>query len=483
MIDTDEIVDVARGTELLERLVELNAAASAAQAEAAMIAGHLAGSGVCEQVMGIPLELYVALESRVRDTDARFLVTAGEVLEAMPVTAGLLAAGALSWPVAREIIWRVRPFGAAVRGQIDQRIAATVHERGDLDSFDPDKLLWAVDQAVLDARRPASVERSAERARQRAYVAVQADFDGGIRGHFRFDPVMGAVILNALDDAADPVSARDTGDAGREPGSSAASDDPASEDAAGGDDAGGDDALDDGGWRPDTGRGRQLATGFARIAQAWLAGGRSGPAKPAVVTRVDIADVRSNAAGMVELNVRGAVLPTVTAATLEALATDATLRVVLFDGATPLATSAKLALNDPSADTRFAVRTRDQRCRWPGSTDPIGWTDLDHLHARADGGTHHPDNLVSLSRRAHRWKHLYGWKVTIDPHDGAVTITRHGRSYRSLPPGTQLSHPRSTGPPGTTGPPGSGPSGGPRAAPRTRGDPDWVDPTPPGMPF
>jgi hypothetical protein len=494
-------MDLERGAQLLDRIVELNALASTVQAEAAAIAGQLAGTGVCEQLEGLPLESYLALQSRLRGTDAHFQVTAGEVLGNMPVTAGLLAAGKLSWSVAREIIWQVRCFGAKVRGHIDQRIAATVHDHGDLDSFDPDKLLWAVEQALIDAREVRSVERTEQRRARRNYLAVQSDFDGGLTGHFRFDPVAGAIILNALDDAADAIAhaTRDTDDDAEATGTpdadrpEATDDDtkaphaPDAEDDTidgDGDGGGGGDAWQ--GWERETARGRQLATALQRLGEFWLSGGADRhPARPLLTSVVQIGDVQVNAAGTITLNTRGA-LPSITLRTLEALSTDADLRVVLLDGARPLATSAKLRLTDPSADTRFAVQARDLACRWPGSNAPIGWTDLDHLHPRADGGSHHPDNLVSLSRRPHRWKHTYGWQTTLDPDTGAITISRRDRTYRSLPPGTRLS--TATGPPDTR-PPGTGPPGTQDRNPRATGPPHThpsphehthaEDPTPP----
>jgi hypothetical protein len=458
----EDPLDLERASQLLERLLAVNAEVSRAQAEAAELAARLAGSAAIAQLEGLPLELVLVLQSRLRDSDARMLITTGEVLAAMPVLAGLVRSGQVSWSVVREIAWQVRSFGRAVRGQIDQRLAATVHEHGGIEVFDPDRLVEAVAAAVRDARRAASVEQTEAREAARNFVAVQTRFDGGIRGHFELDAVTGAVVLNALDDAADAIAtASDGGTADR------AAADP---DAAGG--AGEHAALDadEPVHSPVTARGRQYGQALARIASGWLAGGgREGMAKPSLLVTVDLADVRVNTAGTVELNVRG-VLPTLSLAVLEQLTTDATLRTVLFDGARPLAAAAKRGAATIPADTRLAVRLRDRGSRFPGDRDPIGWTDLHHIVHQADGGDHDPDNLLAVTRRSHRNVHDNGWTLTLDPRTAMVTASRRGRSYRSLPPGTPLTRPADTRPPGR-----AHRGRADRGRDRSVGDLDWLD--------
>jgi hypothetical protein len=114
---------------------------------------------------------------------------------------------------------------------------------------------------------------------------------------------------------------------------------------------------------------------------------------------------------------------------------------VLFDGKRPLAASGKVDLAGIPARTRFAVRARDRGCRFPGSQAPISFTDLDHLHERARGGNHDPDNLAALSRRPHKWRHDHGWTITLEPHSAMLTIARRGRRFHSLPRGTPLARP------------------------------------------
>jgi hypothetical protein len=88
--------------------------------------------------------------------------------------------------------------------------------------------------------------------------------------------------------------------------------------------------------------------------------------------------------------------------------------------------------------TRVAVAARDQGCRFPGSSDPIGHTDIHHIRERSQGGDHDPDNLIALSRRHHTLVHRYGWRLLLDPTTGQLTIFRGNRAWRSLPKGTPL---------------------------------------------
>ncbi len=470
-IDDSREIDLEQAAQLLAELRQANAAATAAQAQAAAIAARLAASGAVEQLEGLMLEQVLVLESRLCHSDARFLITAGEVLADMPVLAGLLRAGQVSWSVVRQIVWQVRALGAVKRDHIDQRLAATLAQHRDIRRFDPDKLLAAVDQAVTELRTAAQAERAEARARRDNYLAVQTDFDGGIRGQFRFDPVTGAIVLNALDDAADHISRANDESSGTDAAEPGEDDDvPA---ADGGADVGGTEGL-----HPDHGadehsrttdeneapahtaddprpadlrRGRQLGQALERMAHAWLSGaGPNGTAKPALVVHVRHGDIHPNAAGQIELHTRGALLPSITAATLAQLTRDATLRTVIFDGATPLATAAKRTALDVPGDVRFAVAARDGGDRFPGSSDPLRWCDLHHLVERNQHVDHHPNNLAHLTRRNHVLVHRHGWAARIDPATGALTIERRGKSHTSLPPGTPLARAPDQRPPPPT---------------------------------
>ncbi|MFN2556826.1 MAG: HNH endonuclease signature motif containing protein [Nitriliruptorales bacterium] len=131
-------------------------------------------------------------------------------------------------------------------------------------------------------------------------------------------------------------------------------------------------------------------------------------------------------------------MPTLSAATVAALTRDGDLRVVVFNGARPLAVSAKIKAAAIPADIRLAVRARDKGCRFPGSTGPAPWADIHHVVEQADDGDHHPDQLTLLLRRWHKLVHDLNWKQRLDPQTGAFTITRNGRTWTSLPRGTPL---------------------------------------------
>lgn len=109
----------------------------------------------------------------------------------------------------------------------------------------------------------------------------------------------------------------------------------------------------------------------------------------------------------------------------------------------------------------FATRVRDLGCRFPGSVDPVGWTDVDHIIEREHGGDHHPDLLVRFSRRPHRWRHQHGWTVSLNPPDAMLIVARGDRRSHSLPKGTRLAPPPTTPTPQTQTRPGRSEPAGP----------------------
>lgn len=406
---TAESADV--GAAELRQLVDDVRAAERHLASAVLAAGRLAATGVCEHAEGLPLELFLALACRMTGADRRMLIAAGETLADMPATAALFRDGAISWGQVRAITGAVRRLSAADRAELDGRIAASAAMYEGIDAYDPDQLVWAVDQAVEQLRSARATEHAEARRRESSFVSVQAALDGGVRLYAELDAVRGATVLNALDAAATrPV------DATREP-----------HDAA---------PVDAANWSS-TPRARQYADALEAVCADWLTGGTGRPARPLLVAHVDLSQLQRRADGTVELAVRGG-LPRVTAATLEALAASGDVRAVLFDGARPLATTRKVRADAIPADTRFAVRARDLGCRFPGSTDPLAHTDVHHMVHREHGGDHDPQNLISLSRRFHTLSHHHGWRLKISPGTGIVTARRLHRAWRSLPRGTQL---------------------------------------------
>lgn len=380
-------------------------------ARAVLTAGELASSGVSERVEGLPLDLLLSLACRLTGSDRRILITAGEALAHMPATAALFRDGALSWGQVRAITGAMRRLGAADRAELDRRIAASAAHYDGIDAYDPDQLIWAVDQAVEQFRSARAEEHAEARRRETSFISVQAALDGGVRLYAELDAVRGATVLNALDAAAarPADAARDHQEAPAEAAER---------------------------WTP-TPRARQYADALESVCAEWLGGGAGRPARPLLVAHVDLSQLQGRADGTVELAVRGG-LPRITAATLETLAASGDVRAVLFDGAQPLATTRKVRADAIPADTRFAVRARDLGCRFPGSADPLAHTDVHHMVHREDGGDHHPQNLISLSRRFHTMSHRHGWRLKISPDTGMVTARRRQRAWRSLPRGTPL---------------------------------------------
>jgi hypothetical protein len=78
------------------------------------------------------------------------------------------------------------------------------------------------------------------------------------------------------------------------------------------------------------------------------------------------------------------------------------------------------------------IRARDRhRCRQPGCDCRI--TEIDHIHAHADGGPTVRDNGQGLCTRSHTLKHLPGWRVTRRGRD-TIWRTPTGHTYRSPDP-------------------------------------------------
>ena len=84
-----------------------------------------------------------------------------------------------------------------------------------------------------------------------------------------------------------------------------------------------------------TARGRQYAGALQQVCADWLGGDTRRPARPSIVARVDLSQIHARSDGTVDL----------------------------------------------------AVQARDRGCRFPGSADPLGHTDLHHMVHREHGGS------------------------------------------------------------------------------------------------
>jgi hypothetical protein len=116
------------------------------------------------------------------------------------------------------------------------------------------------------------------------------------------------------------------------------------------------------------------------------------------------------------------------------LAGDATWRRLLTDPHSGVALDLGANRYAPSKRLAEFIRTRDQRCRFPGCHQPARRADLDHTTAFNAGGRTVRVNLATLCRRHHRVKHLPGWTCTQDPDATLTFTTPHGRIHRTPPP-------------------------------------------------
>ena len=82
---------------------------------------------------------------------------------------------------------------------------------------------------------------------------------------------------------------------------------------------------------------------------------------------------------------------------------------------------------------RYAVRVRDETCRFPGCNRSVGRADVDHVTDWQYGGGTDYGNLVHLCRSRHRVKHHTAWSST-SPGGGKVRwLAPSGHEYETAP--------------------------------------------------
>ena len=91
----------------------------------------------------------------------------------------------------------------------------------------------------------------------------------------------------------------------------------------------------------------------------------------------------------------------------------------------------------PNAALAQRVRDRDRTCRFPGCGVAARRCDLDHVVPYPDGSTSE-DNLVSLCRTHHGFKHHSGWVLTMDAFGTCTWTSPTGRSYVTRPADVRL---------------------------------------------
>jgi hypothetical protein len=360
--DVPSVAEAAGG---LATAVDELAAADRSIRRAVLALTRTVGTDVCETVEGLTPDLLLANLCRLIQADRSTVLTAADVLRSMPHVCGLWEAGALSWGQVRNIALKASRLSLAEREALDRRLAAS----DDLDAYGPDGLLDAVDRAIADVRATREVGLQERHQDRDDFLWTQASFDGGLKLYGELSGVRAATVAKALQDAAPAIT-------------------------------------------PHATRAERLAVGLGRVCGGWLAGGSGRKAKPLVDVLVDLTQVTVNAAGTVELHVKGA-LTTLTARSVEALVEDAGLHVTLFDGKRPLASS-KLR-RAPAIPTviRRVASLRDRGDRMPGS--------------RGKGGDHHPDNVLRLRPR---WHH----SSTTTAGGTPSTPDRHLRHRTPRPP-------------------------------------------------
>src|SRR5688572_7386012 len=96
-----------------------------AQVAAVQLAHELKASGTVEALEGMSLDLLLGLTHKQTAADRGMLLTAGDILATMPLTARLFQAGVLSWSQLRGIVGQARRVRADDRAHLDAAVAAS----------------------------------------------------------------------------------------------------------------------------------------------------------------------------------------------------------------------------------------------------------------------------------------------------------------------------------------------------------------------
>lgn len=394
---TPDTVAVGPSASTEGELAALSAAlreADRAMARAVTLAGQLDGRRAAAEE-GMTVDGALQLHTGAARSDVSMVLTAGDVLARMPATAGLFAAGVLSWGHVRTLVAGVRRLDTTARATLDDHLGAQADR---LAAMEPEQRLWAVDDAVAACTPLRQLEDRTDRAVEAEFLAIQGRLDGSGSAYGEFGPESLATITDALAAEADAPRARPC------PGDQ------------------------DGPAQPVPTRAQQLAAALVRL----CAGGRrtsSGSAPVRFAVSVDLDQLTDTAAGTIDAGVRGRP-PRLVRRAIERLACDAALDVVLRDGVDLIA--AQRYAPEVTAAARRAVAARDGGCRFPGCTAPISWCDLHHVEPRATGDDHAVANLISLCRTHHTTVHRRGWRQHLH-RDGTYLLRRRGRTWTTLP--------------------------------------------------
>jgi hypothetical protein len=203
--------------EQADRLRELDAELDAWHAATVRLVERVAdvvGTGIVEQVEGLPVDHWLRLRANLIHADAAVLVTAADVLPQMPVTYGLFRRGVISWGTARNLATKLAHRSFADRRLIDAHIDATRDQWGqELDGWSGRQLLDAVDRAVDELDDLKDLHRREDREERVSYVAVQPSFDAALAS---LEPLLGTRPASRARLVLEASSAR-TGRPGEDP--------------------------------------------------------------------------------------------------------------------------------------------------------------------------------------------------------------------------------------------------------------------------
>ncbi len=405
-----EGVTLAEGVDLIAELDRLARQREQQVLQIVTALAKVSRAGVVEAVEGLPIDTLLAVRHGWSRAEVAMMLDAGDVLAAMPATLTLWQQATLSWSVVRDIIAQVRRLGRDGRQTVDARLDAS---RALLVDMDPDRISWAVTQAVEEFLGLTAKERQEQAAARQSFLHLQLDVFGGARLAGYLNPLDAATVTNGLDHHANQQTtdtAQDEQGEGKKPTDRRAR---------------------------RRSRAQRRAQALVAVAAEQLNGRRADgttiPARPLMVIHVPLDRITTTASGLLEVAVPGS-LPTLSATLTDTLSRDADIRAVVFDGARPLAVSHKIHADTVPADTALAVRARDLGARDPAGRTPTAQSHIHHLTP----GLHHPDRLVCLSPRGHlRTIHRHGWHGTIHP-DGTVEWTRQHTTIRTRPWHTTL---------------------------------------------
>ena len=281
-------------------------------------------------------------------------------------------------------------------------------------------------ERVVRAWRRVDRAEAAERddlRRASRYLYLSTDEDGMVVVRGRLEPEVGAVLMRALEAAADRLYEEERKGVGRGPSTSMRR--PGHPGPGGG--------------HAPVPVGQQRADAIGVLAEAALGGGleatESGGTRAdryQVVVHVDGPVLADGGAPGVSALEGG----DVSAETSRRLSCDAS-RVTMThdpDGRT-LDVGRKTRAVSPAL--RRALEHRDRGCRFPGCG--LRYCDAHHIHHWATGGETKLDNLVLLCRRHHRLVHEGGYRVE-GPADGELSFYRpDGKKIPEAPPLPEVS--------------------------------------------